>query len=61
MTNFQKKNLWFFFWEFVKRIQKRVDGKLDIISDNKDYPKQVLEEGEINVIGKIAASFGNIY
>ncbi|NQY23828.1 MAG: helix-turn-helix transcriptional regulator [Campylobacteraceae bacterium] len=46
---------------FVKRIQKRVDGKLDIISDNKDYPKQVLEEGEINVIGKIAASFGNIY
>ena len=46
---------------FVKRIQKRVDGKLDIISDNKDYPKQVLQEGEINVIGKIAASFGNIY
>jgi len=46
---------------FVKRIQKRVDGKLDIISDNKDYPKQVLHEGEINLIGKIAASFGNIY
>lgn len=29
---------------FVKRVQKRVDGQLDIISDNKDYPLQVLKK-----------------
>jgi len=46
---------------FVKRIQKRVDGKLDIISDNKDYPVQVLVPNEINILGKVVGSFGKIY
>ncbi len=46
---------------FVKRIQKRIDGKLDIISDNKEYPKQVVDKNEIKIIGKIIGSFGQIY
>lgn len=46
---------------FVKRIQKRVDGKLDVISDNKDYPKQVLENSELNIVGKVVSTFGLIY
>lgn len=46
---------------FVKRVQKRVDGFLDIISDNKDYPVQVLKKDEINVLGKVISSFGKIY
>jgi len=46
---------------FVKRIQKRVDGDLDIISDNKDYPKQILKQEELKILGKVSASFGNIY
>lgn len=46
---------------FVKRIQKRVDGKLDIISDNKDYPKQVLGSNEINVLGKVVSSYGMVF
>ena len=46
---------------FVKRIQKRADGKLDIISDNKDYPVQVLVPGELNILGKVVGSFGKIY
>lgn len=46
---------------FVKRIQKRVDGKLDIISDNKDYPIQVMNKDEIKVLGKVISSFGRIY
>ncbi|AXH12300.1 S24 family peptidase [Halarcobacter bivalviorum] len=46
---------------FVKRIQKRVDGKLDVISDNKDYPIQVLENRELNIIGKVVSTFGMIY
>ncbi len=46
---------------FVKRVQRRVDGKLDVISDNKDYPIQILDRDEINVVGKVISSFGMIY
>ncbi|RXJ87593.1 S24 family peptidase [Arcobacter sp. CECT 8985] len=46
---------------FVKRIQQRVDGNLDIISDNKDYPKQTLSNKEINLLGKVVGSFGMVY
>ncbi|NVJ53356.1 MAG: helix-turn-helix transcriptional regulator [Campylobacteraceae bacterium] len=46
---------------FVKRIQKRVDGKLDVISDNRDYPVQVLENSELNIVGKVVSTFGMIY
>ncbi|MGB6329629.1 MAG: S24 family peptidase [Halarcobacter sp.] len=46
---------------FVKRIQRRVDGQLDVISDNKDYPIQILEKDDVNIIGKVVSSFGMIY
>lgn len=46
---------------FVKRIQKRVDGQLDIISDNKDYPSQTLKQDELNILGKVISSFGKVY
>lgn len=46
---------------FVKRIQRRVDGSLDIISDNKDYPLQVLNNSELNILGKVISSFGMVY
>lgn len=46
---------------FVKRIQRRADGKLDVISDNKDYPLQILNKDEIKIVGKVISSFGMIY
>lgn len=46
---------------FVKRIQRRVDGKLDVISDNRDYPIQVLDKKEMFIVGKVVSSFGMIY
>ncbi|TLP35824.1 S24 family peptidase [Arcobacter arenosus] len=46
---------------FVKRIQRRVDGKLDVISDNKDYPIQILDKNEVFVVGKVVSSFGMVY
>lgn len=46
---------------FVKRLQRRVDGALDVISDNKDYPKQVLGNDELQVLGKVISSFGAVY
>ena len=46
---------------FVKRIQKRVDGALDIISDNKEYPIQVVNKGDITILGKVVSSIGRVF
>lgn len=46
---------------FVKRIQRRVDGLFDIISDNKDYPSQTLAKDDISVLGKVISSFGMVF
>ena len=46
---------------FVKRIQKRIDGQIDIISDNKEYPIQITTSTEIKIMGKVVGVFGSIY
>ena len=45
---------------FIKRVQKRIDGKIDVISDNKVYTTLTLEPSEIEVIGRVVNRFGNI-
>ncbi len=45
----------------VKRLQKRIDGKIDIISDNKDfYLPQIAEPGQINVLGRVVGRYGGV-
>ncbi|MEA3290147.1 MAG: S24 family peptidase [Campylobacterota bacterium] len=46
---------------FVKRIQRRVDGNLDIISDNKEYPVQIASKVKIDVLGKVISSIGKVF
>lgn len=46
---------------FVKRIQRRVDGGLDIISDNKEYPIQIVKKDEIYILGKVVSSIGRVF
>ena len=46
---------------FVKRIQRRVDGKLDIISDNRDYPAQILNKTDLEILGRVVSFFGMVY
>jgi len=46
---------------FVKRIQRRVDGGLDVISDNKEYPIQIVKKDGINVLGKVVSSIGKVF
>jgi phage repressor protein C with HTH and peptisase S24 domain len=46
---------------FVKRIQRRVDGGLDVISDNKEYPMQVVQKNGIDVLGKVVSSIGRVF
>lgn len=45
---------------FIKRVQQRIDGKLDIISDNKVYSTQTLNPKEIEVIGRVVSRFGDV-
>ena len=45
---------------FVKRLHIRIDGKIDVISENKEYPKQKINQNEIKILGKIIGSFGRI-
>ncbi|WP_024790579.1 MULTISPECIES: S24 family peptidase [unclassified Lebetimonas] len=39
---------------FVKRINLKSTGEIEIISDNKIYPKETVSPEEINIIGKVA-------
>jgi len=45
---------------FIKRVQKRIDGKIDIISDNQVYSTQTLNPSEIEVIGRVVSRFGSV-
>ena len=45
---------------FIKRVQKRIDGKVDIISDNKVYSTQTLDPREIEVLGRVVSRFGDV-
>mgnify|MGYP002629834186 CR=1 FL=1 len=45
---------------FIKRVQKRIDGKIDIISDNKVYSTQTLNPEEIDVVGRVVSRFGDV-
>ena len=46
---------------FVKRLQRRVDGKIDVISDNKEYTTQIILKDELHILGKVIGSFGMIF
>jgi len=45
---------------FIKRVQKRIDGKIDIISDNKVYTTLTLDESDVEVIGRVVCRFGDV-
>ncbi|MHC3994470.1 LexA family transcriptional regulator [Thiomicrolovo sp. ZZH C-3] len=45
---------------FIKRLHKRIDGKIDIISDNKEYPVQTAAPEAIEIIGRVVGRFGQV-
>ena len=42
---------------YIKRIQQRADGMVELISDNSVYPPQGIDPGEVTIVGKVV---GNI-
>lgn len=45
---------------FIKRIQTRIDGQIDVISDNSVYSTQTLSPNEVEVLGRVVSRFGDI-
>ncbi len=45
---------------FIKRLQKRIDGRIDIISDNRDYPVQTASLEDVKIVGRVVGRFGNV-
>lgn len=46
---------------FIKRLNQRIDGSVEIISDNKDYPVSIAKPEDFVVIGKAVSSFNSIF
>jgi len=45
---------------FIKRIVPKIDGNIDIISDNEVYSTQTLNPAEIEVLGRVVCKFGDV-
>ncbi len=45
---------------FIKRVQYRVDGSCDIISDNPSYPVETLPYGSFEIVGKVVGLVSKI-
>jgi len=45
----------------VKRVQKRLDGNFNIISDNEIFVNQVINKDDLTIYGKVISSFGNVF
>ncbi len=41
---------------FIKRIRQRADGMVELISDNKIYPPEVLASNEVSIVGKVVGT-----
>ncbi len=63
-NNYSKDGIYAIYTEdglLVKRIQKRADGKYDIISDNNVFSNQIIEKYELTIYGKVISSFGSVF
>ena len=45
---------------FIKRLHVRIDGKIDIVSDNKEYPISVVERNDVEIVGRVVGRFGAV-
>jgi len=41
---------------FVKRIRKRMDGNIELISDNQAYSPEILTPDEVQIVGKVVGT-----
>jgi len=46
---------------FIKRLNQKINGDVEIISDNKDYPINTVSPNDFVVVGKAVAAFGLVF
>ncbi len=46
---------------FIKRLNQRIDGSVEIISDNKDYPVSLARREDFVIIGKAVSAFNSVF
>ncbi|NLC27690.1 MAG: S24 family peptidase, partial [Campylobacteraceae bacterium] len=42
---------------FIKRLQPKASGAVDLISDNPAYPVERIDAGDIRILGKVVGAF----
>jgi len=45
---------------FIKRLDRKADGSIELISDNKFYSPEAMSPGEINIIGRVVGNVGKL-
>ncbi len=45
---------------FIKRIQQRADGMIELISDNTMYPPQAIAPDEVVIVGKVVGNIESV-
>jgi len=45
---------------FIKRIRQRVDGMIELISDNKNYSAELMTPEEVTIVGKVVGNIESI-
>lgn len=46
---------------FIKRINQKINGEIELISDNKDYSSITLSQNDLVIIGRAVAAFGLVF
>jgi phage repressor protein C with HTH and peptisase S24 domain len=45
---------------FIKRLQPKADGAVELISDNPAYPPERIESSDVKILGKVVGAFSKI-
>ena len=45
---------------FIKRLNRKVDGSIELISDNRMYSPEVLAPSEVNIVGKVVGEIESL-
>ena len=49
---------------FVKRVSLKIDGSIELISDNKNYNSEIIQKSEldtIQILGKVVGKVGLVW
>jgi phage repressor protein C with HTH and peptisase S24 domain len=45
---------------FIKRLQPKANGTVELISDNPAYPPERIESSDVRILGKVVGAFTKV-